>query len=1259
MEGLGGLFAVTLGVLLFVAGIALIVLQLRRASRAAHTPPVASAPPAPPLSTRLRQFGTQLRRQARPGAPPAPPLPTAPVPLSATDERRQRLQQLRADRGLDTIEPIAATHAPPNEWESIATADPLDQEATPAPDEAPASPGAPSPGELVEGGVPPFVPIRGARQPRYTEPWRNAVAEQAGYPRRNPLRTIMGVTITVALVAILIGLLLRGREGVAQAEPGRAVLAVADLGEGASFAGTGAGQTVALSIRNAVRDGLSQAEQAQMPVVAAGLVKTNASAEQEMARQHASALLWGTLPAGTRGDISATLAWHEVLPAAPWQRYGAAGRLLVPSAVPLPNQPLLMAKTLAPALQALQYYQAGLYDQARVRAETIPQDAPLSTQNLAGFIRANALLATDGAAAASTIYQSLEARGWTIPALYNNWAVALTALNDYAAAAGRLDRAVAITPATDQATLVRLYTNRGILGIEAGDQNSAQTAFDKALALDANAPDANWGRGYVAYRQGDGVAARKYTDKALAAESDNPQAVRLSGLVQLMERQPDTALARFQQALDTFNGWIDTLKADEGSAVSRGAVGEATRITGQVEALNKESGLTYYYMGLAYADQARAKPPEGFFAGAWRRLTGGKSEAEQAIAAFENAIRLDRDREDARYQMGLLYRYEGDRTNARSAFTQAKALRAADPGPYEQLAEMDLEDKKPDQAVVEYQALIAADPDYLPAYTALAGVYNSSGDTADAQRIYGLLAAHPATTGREHYLRAQALVALNRPAEAADEARVAFTADPSLWDAHLLLAKIYDQAGQPTPALQEFQAVVKQQPNNVEALYEAGRILAAQGHVDEAQQQWQKVEDLNPAHPEVHFALGGLYEQKALLARQANQANQADSWTEQAIQEYQAAVDNKTHLAEAHYHLGQLYESKHGWGAAESEYRQAAQQNADLVEAWQGLVRVLLKQPGKDADALKAAQDFQKHAPGDERAYLLLGQVFLFRGEGSAAQGPYQQAFKMQPNDPAALIGLGQAYHQAGDDGRAEQYFNAALRTQPDSAAALTGLGDLYLDQQQNGKAQDAYNRALEADPNYAPALVGLAQVLDRPPAQNGTEALKKLQRAMEIDPSYADPHYYAGVIYAERANAQSALWDQAIKEYTIASGLRPSWALPQYRLGQIYLNQKKLPEAVKAYEQATKLDPNMVEGWFELGQARRDSGNRKDAITAYQQAIKLKSDYAAAWLYLGYTLEEDGQRDQARDAFQNAVTSASDDETIRSAAQEALRRNQ
>ncbi len=709
---------------------------------------------------------------------------------------------------------------------AVSAGPPMPWDPPPAPAAPPAQPPPPPPapwGDLVpdEERLDASVPRVGARPPRDTTVWRTTVAGTGGRSRRG-LATLLGGVVTLAVAVGLIALLLRGNEVIAGAAPGSARLLIAAFAEGPTGAGSTLGQTTAQSIKLALDNARTPADQARLPVATVGLITKAADAQSTLNRNQAQALLWGTLPDGVHGPISATLAWRDSPRADPWQRYGATGRLLVPPSVPLPDQPLTAAQALAPALRALQNYEAGDYDAARTQAESVPADAPASTQNLAAFIRANSLIATEHAADAVPLYQALEARGWTGAALYNNWGVAALDQGDLGAARARLEQAAAQLPPGDQAAAVIVNTNRGLAALDGGDFAAAQTAFDAALKADPQAAEAALQRGYLAYRRGDGATATRDTLTALAAAPDDPAVERQLGLIQLMVRNPAQALTHFQRALALYTSWETALRAQEGASVSRADLRNATSATQRLVELNHELGTTQYYVGLAYADMARGEPPENFFQSTWRHLTGGQNDADRAIAAFQDAIRLDRDRADARYQMGLLYRANGDRSQARDAFARAQQLAPTDPNAYEALASMDEEDQQPQQAVAEYQALIAANPGYTPAYVDLAQLYQRTGDTAGAEKTNSALVAQPAHTPQEHFTHAEALAALNRPDEAAAEAQAALAGDPTMWQAHLFLANWYAQSGRQPEALAEYNAVLAQQPGNVDALYEFG-----------------------------------------------------------------------------------------------------------------------------------------------------------------------------------------------------------------------------------------------------------------------------------------------------------------------------------------------------------------------------------------------------------------------------------------------------
>ena len=142
---MGQFFAVILGLILAGLGAALVYTQLRGCpATPPQAPSAGTGAGAPrPWSAPLQQLQTRLanlRRPAAPGNPPpdgttppippefyAPPETPAPSrPLSTEEERRRRLEELRAQRGRDqeTVAPIGVTHGTPQDDEFDVAAPP-------------------------------------------------------------------------------------------------------------------------------------------------------------------------------------------------------------------------------------------------------------------------------------------------------------------------------------------------------------------------------------------------------------------------------------------------------------------------------------------------------------------------------------------------------------------------------------------------------------------------------------------------------------------------------------------------------------------------------------------------------------------------------------------------------------------------------------------------------------------------------------------------------------------------------------------------------------------------------------------------------------------------------------------------------------------------------------------------------------------------------------------------------------------------------
>jgi TolB-like protein/Tfp pilus assembly protein PilF len=152
--------------------------------------------------------------------------------------------------------------------------------------------------------------------------------------------------------------------------------------------------------------------------------------------------------------------------------------------------------------------------------------------------------------------------------------------------------------------------------------------------------------------------------------------------------------------------------------------------------------------------------------------------------------------------------------------------------------------------------------------------------------------------------------------------------------------------------------------------------------------------------------------------------------------------------------------------------------------------------------------------------------------------------------------------------------------TENAEAYQLYVKGRFYLEQRTREgiyKALDQFNQALAKDPNYAQAYAGLADtyvlLFDREWISN-LEASPKIrsaaQRAIELDPTLAEPHAALAVLKEE------ADWDWAgaEAEYRKAIGLNPNDATSHHWYAILLENLGRPKEALPENEKALALDP-------------------------------------------------------------------------------------
>ncbi|MBE0641681.1 MAG: tetratricopeptide repeat protein, partial [Bacteroidales bacterium] len=211
-------------------------------------------------------------------------------------------------------------------------------------------------------------------------------------------------------------------------------------------------------------------------------------------------------------------------------------------------------------------------------------------------------------------------------------------------------------------------------------------------------------------------------------------------------------------------------------------------------------------------------------------------------------------------------------------------------------------------------------------------------------------------------------------------------------------------------------------------------------------------------------------------------------------------------------------------------------------------------------DALVVLDGLAKQATVDVRTYHRRGTVHYLLGSPDQAALDFHKATTMEPGWAAAWNDLASAYRGMGQPEKATGPLEQALRAAPGTAYILNNLGSTLRILDRNDEALQRYAAARASDNTYVPAWINQASLLiemerlteARPlvdeglklfPAQAALhnllgillrkagkpkEAAKALDRALQLDPSFATAYLNRAIAREEAGDAAGACADYA-----------------------------------------------------------------------------------------------------------------------------------
>ncbi len=120
--------------------------------------------------------------------------------------------------------------------------------------------------------------------------------------------------------------------------------------------------------------------------------------------------------------------------------------------------------------------------------------------------------------------------------------------------------------------------------------------------------------------------------------------------------------------------------------------------------------------------------------------------------------------------------------------------------------------------------------------------------------------------------------------------------------------------------------------------------------------------------------------------------------------------------------------------------------------------------------------------------------------------------------------------------------------------------------------------------------------------------AIVQFQRALEIQPDYADAHTNLGVVLAGRGE-----FDAAIAHYLKALEIKPNDAKTHDNLGSALDSLGQFDAAIAHYQRALEIEPDSAEVHYNFGIALAGCGQVDAAIAHFQKALEIKPDFTEA----------------------------------------------
>lgn len=773
-----------------------------------------------------------------------------------------------------------------------------------------------------------------------------------------------------------------------------------------------------------------------------------------------------------------------------------------------------------------------------------------------------------------------------------------------------------------------------------GKFDEAKSIFDQILAENPNSPTALIGLARYALTQRDLETATKLSEQAITHNPNNTDVWSFKANLLKNQNKTDQALNAFSEVIkldpDNVSAYInratihierkqfDVAKTNIDSAqkIAPGALIVAYTQTlldfsqGEYKAAKESiekilsaapehfpsillagaihSSLNSFIQAEQYLSKYLKRIPGNLYA---RKLMANvllkSNQAQNAVDVLLPALNVVKEDPQLLALAGEAYMKTGNYTQATEYFEKANKLAPNNPQLHTALGMSKLALGKKEHGIAELELASNLDKDSSKSGVLLALTHLRLKDFDKALAVIQKLEKTEPDNPLFQNLKGGAYMGKQDLTNARTSFNKALSLKSDYFPATHNLARIDLQEKKPEMAKQRFEAILKKDSKNIQAMNAMANLAHLQGNKDEVTYWAEQARDRNPdlLPPAIqlvtHYLRVGKKDKALILAQKLYGTHSGNPRVIEVLAQAQLVNDKKNDAldsylklvalipdsAPAYLRIAGIHSALNDIPAAAVALKKAINIQPDYLEA--KIAQANLAIQGKRIDeALSLSKKIQTQHPKSPAGYVLTGDIQNSQKKHAAALKSYEQAWSLQQTGPL-IIKMHATLSQLGKEKKANARLAQWLKKNPKDFRVRFYLASRYLDKKQYDAAIKQYQTALELQPDHTISLNNLAWLYQQ--KKNMTQALSYAEKAFKQAPEAPVIMDTLGWILVDKGDYKRALpllekaATMAPKANTIqfhyASGLAKSGdkAKAQNILEKLLASGEKFPEMPEA----------------------------------------------------------------------------------------------